>query len=182
MKIIHQFEEAWALLNAGKIIAYPTEAVYGLGCDPFNKYAVNQLLALKQRPEHKGLIILISNWLQLEQLTLPIDSALLEPVLKSWPGPVTWVFPKSSLIPEWVSGQHPTVAIRMSAHPTAQQICKHGPVVSTSANLSGLSPAMNFDDLQGQFPDGIDGFIVGDLGGAIKPTDIFDVCSGKRLR
>lgn len=182
MKIINNPDEARRYLDQGKIMAYPTEAVLGLGCDPFNEKAVLQLLALKQRDVHKGLILLINDWSQLPALIEKVPDQLLERVGATWPGPVTWLFPKSPLIPSWLSGSHSSIAIRMSAHPLAQQLCKEGPIVSTSANRSGLEPARDEQSLREQFPMGIDVLLSGSLGGALKPSEIYDVLSGERLR
>lgn len=182
MKIISQFDEARALLKQGKIVAYPTEAVYGLGCDPFNAYAVEKLLVLKSRPVSKGLILLIAEWSQLEPLINNIPEYLLEGVRATWPGPVTWVFPKAATIPNWISGDHPSIAIRMSEHPVARQLCIDGPVVSTSANLSGCEPARDVAEVCAQFPHGVDALMSGNLGSASQPSSIYDVLSGKRLR
>lgn len=182
MKLLTTLDEAWHLLGIGKIIAYPTEAVYGLGCDPFNQKAVENLLALKQRPETKGLIILISDWAQLDALIAPISDASLIPVRASWPGPTTWVFPKSSLVPQWVSGAFDSIAIRMSAHPLANQLSQRGPVISTSANISGLDPAKDVNQLFSQFPSGIDAVLQGELGTQLSPCAIYDVQTGICLR
>jgi L-threonylcarbamoyladenylate synthase len=182
MKTIHDLDEAHLYLREGKIIAYPTEAVFGLGCDPFNPLAVQKLLALKERDVNKGLILIINDWSQLLSLIEKVPEDLLEKVRTTWPGPVTWVFPKAKSVPEWLSGRYPSIAIRMSAHPIAQQLCKEGPLVSTSANRSGLEPAMDEQGLRDQFPTGIDAFIPGALGGALRPSAIFDVLSGQRLR
>ena len=182
MKIISQVGEARELLKKGSVIAYPTETVYGLGCSPFNQKAVEKTLALKQRAKNKGFILLIADWAQLESLIAPVSDALLETVRATWPGPVTWIFPKSSTIPDWLSGQHDGIAIRMSAHPIAHQLCLDGPVVSTSANISGHDPAVDLLGLREQFPQGIDAVLTGDLGGLNQPSAIFDLQTGTRLR
>ena len=181
MKIISQVEEARRLLKQGIIIAYPTESVYGLGCDPFNKRAVEKILTLKQRDVSKGLILLIADWSQLSPLISAIPEGALDQVKKTWPGPVTWIFPKSTIIPDWVSGDHSGVAIRMSAHPVARQLCLDMPVISTSANLSGHEPAIDIDGVCTQFPRGIDILLAGDLGGN-KPSAIYELLNGRRLR
>jgi L-threonylcarbamoyladenylate synthase len=182
MKFITSMPEAWDMLRDGKILAYPTEAVYGLGCDPFNTRAVEKLLNIKQRKADKGLIVLIANWEQLASLTLPIAENFMQPVRESWPGPITWIFPKSKKVLSSISGDSNTIALRMSAHPVARSLCAHQPVVSTSANLSGQAPARSRDEIEAQFHDVIDGLLEGELGGAINPSQIFDVCTGKRLR
>lgn len=182
MKIISKFDKARQLLKEGKIIAYPTEAVYGLGCDPFNQQAVEKLLALKQRSVTKGMILLISDWPQLTPLISSIPDSVLEQIRNTWPGPVTWVFPKAANIPDWISGKHPSIAIRMTSHAIARELCADGPLISTSANLSGAAPAVDMAGVSAQFPEGVDAFITGALGGLSQPSAIYDALSGIRLR
>ena len=182
MNIIHQIDQAHQLLRQGKIIAYPTEAVFGLGCDPFNEAAVKQLLALKQRPVSKGFIILISDWPQLNPLIDLLSQHALERVRESWPGPVTWIFPKAENLPIWLSGEHDSIAIRMTSHVLAKALCSEGPIISTSANVHGLEPARDVASVMAQFPTGIDGILSGVVGGLSQPSAIYDVLSGKRWR
>lgn len=179
---ITSIDEAKTIIQRGGILAYPTEAVYGLGCDPFNKEAVEALLALKGRDADKGLILLISNWEQLFSLIDPITAEQLSTVRATWPGFVTWVFPKSPLLPTWLTGKHNSIAIRMSAHPLAHALCTSGPLVSTSANISGQKPAQNQTELYHQFPKGIDAVLEGELGGFSQPSAIYDVQNGHALR
>ena len=181
MKILNTIDEALSLLVLGQLIAYPTETVYGLGCDPFNQKAVSRLLALKKRDVNKGLILLIRDWSQLTPLIEAIPASQLEWVKSTWPGPITWVFPKSLKIPLWVSGDHPGIAIRMSAHGVAKALCVKGPIISTSANITSLMPALNSDEVIAQFPDGIDAIIPGTSGGG-NPSAIYDALSGRQLR
>ena len=182
MKIIKTINEAKKLLQRGGLLAYPTEAVYGLGCDPFNQMAVEALFKLKGRDPHKGLILLISNWQQLTPLIAPVTDEQLAKVHATWPGFVTWIFPKSATLPEWLTGKHNSIAIRMSAHPIANALCAEAPLVSTSANRSGHPPAISENELHEQFPTGIDAFVQGSLGGFSKPSAIFDVLSGVQIR
>ncbi len=182
MKVVSQISDGRADITQGKIIAYPTEAVYGLGCDPFNQQAVEALLALKQRPQSNGFILLIADWSQLTPLISAVSEKQLEAVRATWPGPVTWVFPKAPSMPAWLTGSHDGIAVRMSAHPVARALCAEGPVISTSANIHGQMPAMNIHALQSQFPVGIDAVLLGDLGGMAGPCGIYDVCSGACLR
>lgn len=182
MLCINDLNDAWQRLKRGEIIAYPTEAVYGLGCDPFNQTAVLRLLDLKQRSIDKGLILLIAEWAQLPALIESKSSIQFDAIKASWPGPVTWLFPKSKAIPYWLSGSHDTIAIRMSAHSTAKQLASKAPLVSTSANVSGQEPARSLADLALQFPSGIDAFFEGDLGCQTQPSRIIDACSGECFR
>jgi L-threonylcarbamoyladenylate synthase len=175
-------DQAVPLLRQGRILAYPTEAVYGLGCDPFNQTAVESLIRLKGRPQHKGFIVLISDWTQLEALIQPIADQHLVQVKATWPGPVTWIFPKASRVPVWLTGGEETIAIRMTAHPIARALCVDHPLVSTSANLSGKLSARSELELLQQFPKGIDALVAGELGGRHQPSAIYDACTGYQLR
>ncbi len=129
-------------LKQGGIIAYPTEAVYGLGCDPLNENAVMHLLNIKQRPIHKGLILVASDFAQLLPFLKPTAS-MLNQIMPSWPGPVTWVVPAQASVPKYLKGEHDSLAVRVSAHPLVQQLCSTygGAIVSTSANISKQAPA-----------------------------------------
>ena len=182
MNCIKTPEEGRQLIAQGAVLAYPTEAVYGLGCDPFNKNAVYRLLALKQRPVSKGLILLIADWHQLDALIEPVSEAAMASVRLTWPGPVTWVFPKKSTLPAWLTGAHETIAIRMTAHPVAKALCFNEPIVSTSANQSGKEPIREVRELSHQFPTELDGWVDGALGGALLPSTMFDVLTGAVIR
>jgi L-threonylcarbamoyladenylate synthase len=186
MQLIKQIDTALALLDAGEVIAYPTEAVYGLGCDIFNEQAVLRILALKKRDKAKGLIILIADWAQLWDLDLidrgAVPKARLDVIEKSWPGPVTWIFPKSHRAPEWITGSHEGIAIRMTAHPVAHALCKHGPIVSTSANLAGSAPICDVDDLKQHFYGGVVGVVAGDLGVELTVSQVYQAVDGKLIR
>jgi L-threonylcarbamoyladenylate synthase len=182
VKILEENQVIWQYLREGKVIAYPTEAVYGLGCDAFQQQAVEAILRLKKRSVSQGLIVLIHDWTQLIPLIGEVPDAALDNVKQTWPGPVTWVFPKSTIIPDWLSGKHHSIAIRMSAHPVASKLCEFGPIVSTSANISGQKPAIDLMDLRLQFPHGIDAVVTGVLGGEKQPTAVYDVLTGVRLR
>lgn len=182
MKRITDIDEARALVQGGEVIAYPTEAVYGLGCDPFNQQAVEDLLALKKRAASKGLIVLVSDWKQVWPLIADVPESTLDAVRKTWPGPVTWIFPKSDAVPAWLSGEHASIAIRMTAHPVARALCAYAPIVSTSANVTGTEPADNINVLDSVFLDGVAGVVVGELGGDLTPSEMYNVLDGMRLR
>ncbi|HSR65279.1 MAG TPA: Sua5/YciO/YrdC/YwlC family protein [Xanthomonadaceae bacterium] len=173
-------------LRHGAVIAYPTEAVWGLGCDPFDEAAVLRLLAIKQRPVDKGLI-LIAGALELfdgllDWDRLPTDRR--EAVYASWPGPHTWIVPAGGRVPHWITGAHDGVAVRVSAHPGVAALCAAfgGPLVSTSANLAGHPPAFSRADLDPAVVALCDGVCSGETGGLSAPTAIVDARSGAQLR
>jgi L-threonylcarbamoyladenylate synthase len=171
-------------LNQGGIIAYPTEGVYGLGCDPFNKVAVDRLLALKQRPVEKGLIMIAANWEQLQSSVTTLDPARMSEILATWPGPTTWVLPANPALPSWVRGKHESVAVRITAHPEAAALCKAfgKPLISTSANRQGKTPARDNLDVYREFGETIDYILPGRIGELTKPTPIYDGLTGNLLR
>lgn len=128
-------QQAAREIRAGAVIAYPTEAVWGLGCDPWNEDAVYRLLALKSRPVDKGLILVADNIHQFDFLFEDFPEDWIERMSSTWPGPNTWLVPHQGLLPEWVTGQHDTVALRVSDHPLVRELCALvGPLISTSAN------------------------------------------------
>lgn len=177
---------AIAALRSGGIIAYPTEAVWGVGCDPFERNAVERLLAIKQRPVEKGLILLAG---EVGQLAGLVDWDALPPgrrelVLASWPGPHTWVVPATPGVPAWVTGAHRAVAVRVSAHPVAASLSRGfgAPLVSTSANLSGQAPARTREALDPALLSEIDAVTPGETGNLPAPTPIRDARDLSTLR
>lgn len=172
-------------LRQGGIIAYPTEAVWGVGCDPWNSDAVDRLLDLKQRPAAKGLILAASSVEQIEFLLAPLTYAQREAALAWWPGPVTCLLPDvRDQIPANVKGTHTSIAVRVSDHPVVKAVCEAAghPVVSTSCNPASRPPARWSWQVRRYFGAGIDCLIGGDLGGARRPSRIFDIVSGQWLR
>ncbi len=109
--------EAAREIRAGAVIAYPTEAVWGLGCDPWNEAAVDRLLAIKNRSVDKGLILVADNIRQFDFLFEDFPQDWIDRMASTWPGPNTWLVPHQDLLPEWVTGEHDTVALRVSDHP-----------------------------------------------------------------
>ena len=179
-----QLQQALRALQQGEIIAYPTEAVYGLGCDPFNAAAVLNLLALKSRPVDKGLILIASDQSQLQPFISRLSKPMQQRLDNSWPGPTTWLVPAAASVPVWLRGRHNSIALRVTAHPVAAALCRVAgqAIVSTSANLSGKSPAKSRLQLKLRLRDRVDYILGGDTGGYRKPTEIRDVISGQLIR
>lgn len=177
-------DKALEVLNKGGIIAYPTEAVFGLGCDPFNYSAVNRILGLKNRPLESGFILVGATWEQLEPFVEPLLPATMMRVRETWPGPVTWIFPVKPEIPEWITGNRKTIAVRASAHPIIQEICtRYGrAIVSTSANVHGNPPARDARTVQLIFGDKIDYIVKAPVGGDLQPTEIRNAINGEIIR
>lgn len=178
-----KIREALRHLENGGIVAYPTETVYGLGCDPFNGAAVLHLLALKQRGIQQGLVLIASNFAQLQPLLLPLTLAVKKRVTKTRPGATTWVLPCPPEVPAWLRGNHTSLAVRVTRHPSAAALCDHwgGPLVSTSANLHGKRPATNPLAVRRAFNGQLDCILHGDCGSG-RPSEIRDGITGKILR
>ena len=180
------FEQTLSALQQGEVIAYPTEGVFGVGCDPDNDSAIKKLLELKQRPREKGLILVAANY---EQLLPYIDEsaltqAQLNTVKSTWPGPVTWIMPCSEKVSAWVSGQHDSIAVRVTDHPLVQKMCNAfgKPLTSTSANLTGEPPCMTTEQVYACLGDRLVAVLEGATGGRLSPSEIRDARSSQVLR
>lgn len=175
---------AAGILRAGGIVAYPTEGVFGLGCDPFDEHAVLRLLAIKGRPIDKGLIVIGSDPAQLAPLLLPQPREIMAPVLASWPGPSTWILPADPGVPAWLTGASDGIAVRVTAHPLAAGLCDAfgGPLVSTSANASGRPAARTALAVRRAVGRHVDYVLAGATGGAAGPSQIRDARDGRVLR
>ncbi len=178
-----QLDQATALIQAGGLIAYPTEAVFGLGCDPRNPEAVSRLLKLKQRSPDKGLILIAADFQQLKAYLKPLDDEVKQRIQAHWPGPNTWLLPAAPTTPKWLTGQHDTLAVRVTAHPVAAALCKKvGAIVSSSANPSGVKEARTAAEVRLYFGQQVDLIIDAEVGTEQQPSRIRDGLTGAVLR
>lgn len=170
-------------LRRGGLVAVPTEAVWGFSCNPFNRRAVEQLLALKQRDWRKGLIVVASELDVLAPFIEAPSGMALKRAKATWPGPATWVFPAAPTAPDWITGEHDSVAVRVTAHPLLRALCARygGALVSTSANRAGQPPARSIAELRLRFGPELT-VVPGALGGMSKPTSIREAATGHILR
>lgn len=181
-----EIEKACDVLHQQGVIAYATEAVFGLGCDPDNQAAVYKLLDIKQRPVEKGLILIAASW---EQLLPYIDiselsDGQLQHVWASWPGPYTWIFPARTTTPTWLTGKFSSIAVRVSAHPQVRALCQAfgKPLVSTSANLTTYPPCRSADEVADQLAHRVDFILTGQVGTQNNPSEIRDVITNQIIR
>lgn len=177
-------EKAALQMRGGEVIAYPTEAVFGVGCDPGNEKAVRHLLALKNRSPDAGLILVADRYEQFLPFIGEVNEQQLNRAMESWPGPVTWLFPRAPEVPDWLAGKHPAIALRLSAHPVCRELCQHfgGAIVSTSANPSGSPAPRSREEVDAYFPRGLAGMVEGELGGREMPSEIRDLATGRVIR
>ena len=196
-------------LKKGQLLAYPTESVWGIGCDPFNQQAVMQLLAIKQRPIEKGMIVVTDSPSRLTALLDGLTVVERQTVLDSWQDysinatakqAHTWLLPIPKnlpiTIPSWITGAHDSVAVRVIDHPLIKQLCAqmvsvsnpYGFVVSTSCNPSGQPPALSLNEAKRYFLDDHlhlnerVGYLQGETLGYQLPSQIGDALTGQIIR
>jgi L-threonylcarbamoyladenylate synthase len=178
------FDAALDALRRGGVVAYPTEGVFGLGCDPRDAAALARLLELKGRPASAGLILIAAEFSQLAPWLAPLAPELEGRAAASWPGPMTWVWPAAAGVSATLTGGRNTLAVRVTAHPPAAALCHAfgGALVSTSANRHGAPPARTAAEVRATFGDSIDATLDADCGGLPGPTEIRDALTGAVLR
>lgn len=171
-------------LLAGGVVAYPTEAVWGLGCDPSNHQAVLRICALKGRPTTKGLIVIAADLDQCRPWLSPLNKAEETRITSPGAVPTTWLIPTSDRAPPWLSGRHATLAVRITTHPVAAALCRAAgmPLVSTSANPANRPPARTALRVRRYFGDRLDAIVCGATGGVRRPSMIRELRGQRVLR
>jgi L-threonylcarbamoyladenylate synthase len=177
-------DQAARILLDGGVIAYPTEAVYGIGCLPDVDAALERIIAIKQRDARKGLIVVAANIGQLEPLAVIPGGEIGAAIRAGWPGPRTWVVPARADISPLLTGGRATLAVRVSDHPVVQRLCRRAgsALVSTSANRSGRRPARSALAARRALGRKVDFVLAGQLGDSARPTEIRDAATGAILR
>ena len=184
-KLKWQASFAAHVMRQGGVVAHPTEAVWGLACDPFSETAVDYLLSIKGRPVEKGLILVSSDPSHFTELLSPLSSELRDRFLQKQSRPTTWIVPDiNNQMPDWLKGKHSGLAVRVSTHPVIQEISHRfgGAIVSTSANPAGKTPAMSVREIRHYFKANLAYVVPGFLGGALRPSQIIDLESGRVIR
>ncbi|MCB1838103.1 MAG: threonylcarbamoyl-AMP synthase [Alcanivoracaceae bacterium] len=171
------------VLHDGGIIAYPTEAVFGLGCDPANEQAVKRILELKHRDVRKGLLLIGGSYAQIAPW-IKVSAQQARFLETAWPYATTYLVDASDRVPAWVRGEHPKVGVRLTQHPVAAALCNAfgGLLVSTSANVSGADPAKTTAQCRQQFGERLDLVVEGECDSHARPSTIIDLASGDILR
>jgi L-threonylcarbamoyladenylate synthase len=182
-----QIKQAIKALQQGGVIAYPTEAVYGLGCDPGNISAIKKILALKQREKAKGLILVAANFDQLKPYLQSLNKNIEDKILASWrhdSKPVTWLIPAKESVSVYLKGQFDTLAVRVSHHPVVKELCLafSGAIVSTSANYANQAAARTADEVKNIFDNKLDVIVDGETNHQSSPSEIRDALTDKIIR
>jgi L-threonylcarbamoyladenylate synthase len=174
-------------LAAGKVLAYPTETVYGFG-GAVDERSVNQLVNLKGRPAGKPFLLLVAASEMITRLGLHLTGYASMFAARFWPGPLTLVLPGGEKrVPDRLRGPEGGVAVRWTPHPSlARLILAHGdPITSTSANRPGVPPASSADEIVAQWGEAIARGTLRVLdGGRLKssePSTVVD-CTGRLPR
>lgn len=183
---MNSFTTAAGIIHQGGVIAYPTEACFGLGCHPENKQAIERIRELKSRSMEQG-FILVSDALErlLGYLDWDaLDRARQDEIRANWPGPVTWLIPGSEGVGPELTGSHDTLAVRVSAFASVRELCSRAasPLVSTSANLRGQPPLTSAAEVASVFGERIDYIIDLPVEGLENPSRIVDARTGKTIR
>jgi len=169
-------------LTGGEIIAYPTEAVWGLGCDPANEESLLGILALKNRVVDKGLILIAADISQFSFILEPLRENQRQTLEASWPGHTTWLVPHHGRVSPTLSGRHATIALRVSDHPQVRALCEaFGPIVSTSANPQGKPAARDALKARCYFKSAVV-YAPTAPATASEPSLIKDLLTGKTIR
>ncbi|MGJ8523848.1 Threonylcarbamoyl-AMP synthase [Carnimonas sp. R-84981] len=176
--------KAAATLIGGDVIAYPTEGVWGLGCDPDNEAALRQVLSLKQRDPAKGLILIAASIEQLAPWLTDVSADERKQLQSAWPGPHTWLVPDNGRSHPLVRGNHQQVALRVTDHPLSAALCTAfgGPIVSTSANRANEPSALTAQQVEQIFGDELPLILDGATGGRREPSTIRNLADGRWLR
>ena len=175
------------MLQQGGIIAYPTEAVYGLGCDPADISAVKKILAIKRREKEKGLILIAANFDQLKPFLQTLEQEIEEKLLSSWGDlerAITWLVPVKEGVSDYLTGQYNSLAVRVSYHPLVKELCEKfgGAIVSTSANRAAGEAARSSEQVKQIFNNELDLVLEGQTDVNAQPSEIRDALTGKIIR
>jgi L-threonylcarbamoyladenylate synthase len=173
-------DAAEAILRGG-VIGFPTDTFYGLGCSLMDPGAVDMLYRLKRRPAHLAVISLLSDPAEVEALVSEIPEPASTLMKRFWPGPLSIVFKASTMVPEACRGPRGTIALRYPRHPLSLALVHAvgGPIVASSANLSGRPPAKTAEEVVRAFGNQLDLVLDGGPAQAIEPSTLVDVTSGR---
>lgn len=172
---------ASAVLQRGGVIVYPTETLYGLGCDALDPSAVKRVYELKGRDSRKPISILVHDMDLLRECVATLPDAAQRLAKEFWPGPLTMVLPASKKIPRHLTAGKRTVGIRIPGSPFCLALLQEfgGAVTATSANLSGGEEPTTLPELQALFADKVPLIVYGGHPDRRKPSTVVDVSSGR---
>ena len=171
-------------LKAGKVLAHPTESIWGLGCDALNENAINLIFKIKKRPLNKNLILLAESYLSIKDFIMNLNADQEKLLNEKWPGPYTFLFNYNKKIPTHLKNNTGKIAIRVSNHLPIKHLMRayKGLMVSTSANLSG-EQKLNFPkEILTTFANNDIAYYDKPIGHQLKPSRIIDLETGSIIR
>ncbi len=168
---------ACRLLREGDVVAFPTDTVYGLGANAFERFAVSQIFAVKQRPPDKALPVFITELSDLSLVARQVPNKAWAFLQKFWPGALTVVLPKNSQLPPELTCGQETIAIRIPDHPTCLELVRRvgRPLAVTSANLSGKPTPRTAQEVATQLNGRLPLILDGGASPAEVPSTIVDL-------
>lgn len=186
MDVAQKIAHGAHIISQGGVIVCPTEGVYGLSALANDSKAIERIIQIKHRALNKGLIIVASNLTMLQGLVdfTKLNDEAHKLLKEKWPGHATFILPATSNAPQILTGSRDTIAVRISAFPLLQRLCDQvgGPIVSTSANVSGSEPLKTLEQLNLAFAHEVDYILDEPCQGLAKPSTIYDALTGKVLR
>src|SRR3989338_514899 len=179
-----KIRRAAQLLSQGKVVAFPTETVYGLGCNAFDEDAVEKVFKAKGRPSDNPLIVHIGSKRQLPILVSGISEKEKKLIDAFFPGPLTLIMNKTGIVPYATSGGLETVAIRMPKHKVAQAILKEAgiPIAAPSANISGRPSSTTAEHVISDFMGRVDAIVDGGKSRIGLESTVVDASTSEILR
>ena len=165
------------LIRAGKVIATPTDTLYGLAADPFNLSAVDMIFRIKGRSSHKPVLLMVNSIEQAEEVATDLPPLFYSLARKFWPGPLTMIVPASRRIPRKIASEVGKVAVRFpnAGIPCALMQELNFPLTGTSANLAGMEACVTAEQVQKQIGDRIPLIIDGGITSAGAPSTMIDI-------
>lgn len=176
----NDIKKAVDILKNGGIVVYPTETVYGIGCDPLNVEACMRIQYLKKREETKTMLLLAHSLEQIEDMAGPLSDIPSKLAKRFWPGPLTIIIKPQTDLPEHLIGFSGGVAFRVTSHPVAASLVREfgRPVISTSANISGKPPVVTYEKALMEFGNKVDSIVGTNEKLFGEPSTIVDITSG----
>ncbi|WP_019177350.1 L-threonylcarbamoyladenylate synthase [Methanomassiliicoccus luminyensis] len=174
-----QMERIVSELAAGRLIVYPTETVYGLGCDPFDETAVKRVYMAKRRPFDMAMSIAVKDVRMMEELAV-LDDRARSLVKKFMPGPITLIVAKRPAVPDILTSSTNEIGIRIPDNPVALKIIEEfGPIVSTSANIHSHKNPLTCQDAIGDLGPAVSVYVDGGPARFGKPSTIVQLNEGE---
>jgi tRNA threonylcarbamoyl adenosine modification protein (Sua5/YciO/YrdC/YwlC family) len=167
---------AASVIRSGRLVVFPTDTVYGLGCDAFNSDAVRSLLSAKGRGGSMPASVLVGSWSTVDGLVLSVPSAGRQLIEAFWPGGLSLVLTAAPSLAWDLGDTRGTVMVRMPLHPVAIELLREvGPIAQSSANRTGQPPATNVDEARDQLGDSVGVYLDGGPSGEAVPSTIVDL-------